>query len=241
MPPPPTTEIRNFVHTYLQGHLKKVHGLTWEAYVCKVKHNAKASTAGKHPMPYSGTGDVPSTSDPTEKAPALNTSSSPKVTDISEESLKSLLINMKGSKRAIMKLKDDLMASCDDGFRVSRCWLKSITSEKTPTEQRERLFYLASEIVQASQKLSRVSFLDRFEESVGMSLNFITNIERVVKKCFSIWEKARVFPCATISRWRNEFDTSVSQIQAGGPKRRKPNTEDIPCSSSSSTCEVLTN
>lgn len=136
---------------------------------------------------------------------------------------------MKGSERAIIGMKDELMASSDDGFKVSRCWLKSITSEKTPTEQRKRLFYLASEIVQASQKLNYMSFLDRFEESVGMSLNFLTDIERIVKKCFSIWEKACVFPCPTISRWRNEFDSSVGLIQAGSTKRRKLGTENVPC------------
>ena len=69
------------------------------------------------------------------------------------------------------------------------------------------------------------SGLLRYEEKVGRLL----------------WEEACVFPCATISRWRNEFDMSVSQIQAGGPKRRKLNTEDVPCSSSSSTCGVLAN
>ena len=218
----------------MQGHLKKNHGLTWETYVREVKHNA-GKRRSSPPMPSSAPSDVRSTSAPTEKAPEISPSSSTIVTDISEESLKSLLIDMKGSKRAIMKMKDDLMASCDEGNRVSRCWLKSITSEKTTTEQRERLFYLASEIVQASQKLGKVSFLDRFEESVGMSLSFITNIDRVVKKCFSIWEKACVFPCATISRWRNEFDitiTSFSQIQAGSTKRRKLNTDDVPCNSS---------
>lgn len=75
------TEIRNFVHPHLQGHLKKNHGLTWATYVSRVKHNAGMDRSTL-PMPSSATGDVRSTSAPTEKAPEMKTSPSPKVSDI---------------------------------------------------------------------------------------------------------------------------------------------------------------
>ena len=58
----------------------------------------------------------------------------------------------------------------------------------------------------------RKCVLDRFEESINMSLSYLSNIERVIKKCFSIWEKACVFSCDTISRWKYEFDKT---LQAG--------------------------